>query len=135
LFVPYRQDMPSAIEPQKPHSVAGAASRFGCWGPWACRSSRNASRMAPASRKADSKIKGLFRIALICPENGTIPRQPVLGSQAATFKSTHQPGRCGSVLDDRSQCLMISVIPWKVFSGCTVRRMATSAVPSKTSST
>jgi hypothetical protein len=76
MLARYRQDMPSAIEPQKPHSVVGAASRFGCWGPWACRSSRNASRMAPASRKADSKIKGLFRIALICPENGTIPRQP-----------------------------------------------------------
>jgi hypothetical protein len=77
MFVPYRQDIPSAIDgPQKPHSVGGPASPFACWDPWACNSPRNANSMAPARRMADSKIKGLFRIAFICPENRMIARRP-----------------------------------------------------------
>jgi hypothetical protein len=66
--VRYRQDIPSAIEgPQKPHSVGGLACPFAYCDPWACNSPRSANNMAPARRIADSRIKGLFRMSLICP--------------------------------------------------------------------
>jgi hypothetical protein len=55
-------DIPAAISPQKPHSVAVSAGRLSRRGPCACSSSRKANRIAVAKSAADSRMGNLVRM-------------------------------------------------------------------------